>query len=344
MNTPLAATVALAAAGLLAASAAAQNDRVRTLDGYESGEVTDVSPLEVTLQRGSRAQQIPVSEVRSVQFGGEPDALTQARVNALNGGYEQALAALESVPASELSNPYVRQEVEFYRAYAAAKLALQGAGSVSDAGKRLGAFVSQHRQSFHRLEASELLGDLLMAVGNHAAAQNQYELLGKTPWPAVKARGAVLVGQALQAQGKHAEALSSFQSALDIAGETPDALPQRDQALLGRAVSLGATGKVDQGAQLARQVILEAEGDSPGLRAKAYNALGACYLQAEKPKDALFAYLHVDLLYNGQPDAHAEALYHLASLWEEIGKPIEARAARQTLKNRYAATSWARRL
>jgi hypothetical protein len=80
------------------------------------------------------------------------------------------------------------------------------------------------------------------------------------------------------------------------------------------------------------------------LLAAAYNALGACHLQAGQSKDALFAYLHTDLLYRRAGEPHAEALFHLSSLWEEIGQEGEARQARAMLKELYPGTRWARQL
>ena len=70
--------------------------------------------------------------------------------------------------------------------------------------------------------------------------------------------------------------------------------------------------------------------------------LRRCHVASNKPKDALLAFLHVDVLYNTVPASHAEALAKLVPLWEAIGKPGRAREARQLLRERYPNSRWAR--
>src|SRR3990172_7688127 len=74
----------------VAEQAAAQSisDRVRLGRGSETGEMTEMTPLGVTLSKGLPGNQtIAVNEIKSVIFDGEPAELSQARVNAANGAY-----------------------------------------------------------------------------------------------------------------------------------------------------------------------------------------------------------------------------------------------------------------
>jgi len=48
------------------------------------------------------------------------------------------------------------------------------------------------------------------------------------------------------------------------------------------------------------------------------------------------------VLYSTVPDAHAEALSHLATLWDAVGQSARARQARQTLNQRYGGSRWAK--
>ncbi|QDU88211.1 hypothetical protein Pla175_15830 [Pirellulimonas nuda] len=329
---------------LFATGASAQNDRVRTFTSTIAGEVTETSPMAVTVRRGSTDVQAPVNEIRSVVFGDEPSALTQARVNAENGGYAKALEKLQTIDVSSVKNELISQEVEYYKAMCAARLALLGEGSVQDSGRALAGFLSQNRNSYHYLEGTELLGDLLAAAGAYDKAEAYYDQLARTPWPAYKMRAGVLAGRALQAQEKHAEALERFEAALAVAAEDdPTAKPQMLAATLGKAVSMAATGKPEEGVKLIQQVIRDADPDQKELLAAAYNALGSAYLAAGQEKDAFYAFLHVEELLKTVAPARAEALYHLGSLWEVVGKPNEARQARQTLKQQYGNTVWAKK-
>ena len=102
------------------------------------------------------------------------------------------------------------------------------------------------------------------------------------------------------------------------------------------------TDDLEQGVQLIEEVIRDADPQDNQLHALAYNALGRSYQQAGKSKEALLAFLHVDLLYSTVADAHAEALSYLAPLWDAIGQEGRAREARQKLKENYANSRWAK--
>jgi tetratricopeptide (TPR) repeat protein len=180
-----------------------------------------------------------------------------------------------------------------------------------------------------------------MADGRFEPAQRQYAELGKAPWPDYKMRAAVAVGRTLQAQGKHAEAIAQFDSALAISDNGGDAENQRLSATLAKAVSQAETGAIEQAVASIEDIIQKAEPDQKELHARAYNALGSCYEKAGKTKDALLAFLHVDVLYNTVPEAHAEALAHLVPLWEAVGQRERARESRALLQERYAGSAWA---
>lgn len=326
-------------------TASAQSvDRIRMVRGTESGSITKMTPLAVSISSGGVEKDVAVPEIRSIIFKGEPPELTQARLNATNGAYEAALSMLESINMNQVRGEFIEQEIEFYKAFCLTKLAMVGSRPIPEAGKSLTTFVSSNPQNYHFLEATELLGDLLVAMGNYPAAQQRYELLARSPWPSYQMRSGILVGEALLAQKKYSEALQQFQTVLKIEDETPEGKQQRLAAQLGLGVASAATGKVDEGIRTVEEVIKNAEPENANLLAQAYNALGACYIQASRPKDALYAYLHTDLLYGRIAECHAEALYHLAPLWEAIGQDGEARKARQALENQYPASRWARQL
>ncbi len=319
-------------------------DRIRTTRGSESGEVVKMSPIAVTIEQRSETTDVPVTEIRSIIFRGEPAELTQGRLNATNGGYEAALNRLEAINVRNIRGDFIKQEVEFYKAYAKAKLSLVDPKSIREAGTELNSFVTSYPNNYHFLEATELLGDLLANMGNYNAAQSKYQLLGKAPWPEYKMRAAVLVGQALLAQEEYDNALAQFDAALKIEDDSPGGKAQRLAAQLGKAVATAATGNVAAGLQSVEQVIRDADPENAELLAQAYNALGACYEQSGQPKNALYAYLHTDLLYGRVAEQHAEALAKLVPLWESVGQEGEARRARQTLLEQYPASRWAQRL
>jgi tetratricopeptide (TPR) repeat protein len=323
--------------------AAGVTDRVRLVKGSESGEVSESTPLEVTLNKGeANNRTVAVNQVKAILFDGEPSELSQARVSVSNGAFAKASQLLEKIDSSKLKRDLIKQDVEFYQAITAARLALGGEGDVLDAGRKLNTFVRSYPNSFHYLEASEIMGDLLMASGRFENAQKQYAELAKAPWPDYKMRAAVATGRSLQAQNKHPEAIQQFDSAIAMVDDGPDAQNQKLAATLGKAISLADTGKVDEAAGMIEKIIQDADPQQRELHARAYNALGSCYEKAKRNKEALIAFLHVDVLYNTVPEAHAEALSHLVPLWHELGQDDRSRESRELLQQRYAASKWAK--
>ncbi len=342
---------AMALALLLAATSWAQAQsfdsvkRSPEAGGSVSGKVTKVGALEVTVNKNGIDEQVPVNTIEYIQFAGEPSDLSFGRISARNGRYEDALETLSKINTAELSNDVLRGDVDFYKALCAAKLALAGAGSVPDAGKQMYSFEQKYGTgSYHYLEASEILGDLFVALGRYDQAEKYYDRLSKPSWPDYKVRSGVLVGRALQAQGKHAEAIARFDQVLQINAPTPEAEKQKLAATLGKAVSIASSdnGNVDQALKMVLDVIKQADPENAILHGRAYNALGNCYLKAGKSKDALLAFLHTDVLYNSNPEAHAEALAHLSKLWDQAGQADRGRQAASLLKSRYPGSTWAK--
>jgi tetratricopeptide (TPR) repeat protein len=327
------------------AAAAGTTDRVRLVRGSESGEVTAMTPLEVTINKGLPGDRaIAVNQIKSIVFDGEPGELAQARVSAGNGALAKAMQLLNKVDASQVHRDFVRQDLEFYKASCAARLALGGEGQIADAGKLLNLFVRNNPRNFHYLEATELMGDLLMAAGRFENAEKQYAELAKTPWPDYRMRSAVNVGRTLQAQNKHAEAIKQFDAALAIPDEGADAQTQKAAASLGKAVSLAETGKVDEAAGAIEKIIRDTDPQQNELQARAHIALGKCYEKANRKNEALYAFLYVDVVFNTVPELHAEALAHLVPLWKAVGQEERSREAREMLLQRYANSRWAKQV
>jgi tetratricopeptide (TPR) repeat protein len=325
------------------ADAAGIVDRVRFGRNSDAGEVVETTPIEITLDKGAGGtRKLAVNELRSLLFDGEPTQLTQARLNVRNGGYATALDTLNEIDLARIDRDLVREDVEFYKAICAAKLALGGTGKIADAGRQLNEFVRTHPQNFHYLEAVEVMGDLLMASDKFERAERQYAELAKAPWPDFQMRAGVLTGRSLQAQGKHAEAIQQFDAVLALTDDSEPARDQKFSATLGKAMSLAETGHLDDAVRMIEGVIQNANPEQKELQARAYNALGACYEQAGQAKDALLAFLHVDVLYSTVPEAHAEALTHLIPLWRSVGQEARAREAQQVLDDRYAGSRSAR--
>jgi len=303
------------------------------------GEIKLMTPLEVELKTGKK---VAVNEIVFISYDREPAGLKTVRTALLAGRYEDALASLEKVNAEEQNRPEIKQDIEFYAALCRAELALGGSGDVIAAGRLMDAFVKTHRGSYHWLKANEVVGDLLVANGRHDQAEKYYAELGKAPWPDYKMRAGVAVGRARLAQKKTAEALEAFEGVLKIDATGELMQLERLAAMVGKARCQTDNKQYDEAIKTLNDVIAKVNPEQVELNARAYNALGTALKDAGRVKEALLAFLHVDVLYFTVPEQHAEALANLAGLWEKARKPERADRARRMLEERYKNSPWAK--
>lgn len=346
MNASFRATLALllVAAGTTCWAA----DKVKPLQGTQStGKLTLISPTEIVLELGSKKTTFAVNEVDTVQFDTEPNDLTQARIAVRAGRYDDAVTALAKIDTSSIKRADITRDVDYYKALAAVRLALAGTGSKAEAGKKLLAFEKANTESFHYFEACEAIGDLLVALNRFDQAETYYNKLADAPWKDYQLRASVLAGRALVSQKQYQAAIDKFDTVLDTAGKATEgaaakeAQRQKLAATMGKAAALMGLKKNAEAVKLAQQTINEADSDNLEAHARAYLILGNCYLAEGKKKDALLAFLHVDLLYARFPDLHAEALAHLSTLWAELDKTDRANQAKAQLKEKYPNSVWA---
>ena len=320
----------------LVATAACADDTVRTVGNKTLRcTVTGITATEVTLEQNSISETVPVNEVELIAFDGEPPALTRARSEATAGKFDEALASLERLDPASYKRLELRQEIDFYKAYVPAQLALLGSGKINEAASAMFAFAKSHTTSWHYYEACQVVGDLAVAVKNYQVAQTYYGNLSKAPWPDFKMRANVALAYALVAQGKMADALPLFEAVLssDARGDLADR--QKLAATLGKARCLASAQKLDEAVKMVREVIANSSPEDVALNAQAYNALGGIYRKSHKTDDALLAFLHVELLYPSIPKERIEALENLKDLWTDKQRPDRARETERILRDEY---------
>ncbi|MEZ6091876.1 MAG: tetratricopeptide repeat protein [Pirellulaceae bacterium] len=323
--------------------ATAQFDQVYPLRGAPlNGEVVGSTKTSVTIKVQGSDRELPVNEVRRVAFKEDPPELKQARSRVETGNFQAALDDLKKINVSTVVRPEIRQDLQFHLALCEGKLALSSGGDQSKAAGAMFAFVRAAPDSYHFFAAAETLGDLAVALGKPAEATKYYGAIASlAPWPEYKMHGAMLEARALLAQNNFAEAQKKFESIASASASSPEINRQKLLAEVGKARCLVETGSADAALKAIQQVIGENDESDSELFGRAYNALGACYLKLNKPKEALMAFLHSDVLFHAIPEIHAEALYHLSKLWEQAKNPDRAVAAKNLLVDRYAGSRWA---
>jgi tetratricopeptide (TPR) repeat protein len=294
----------------------------------------------VVAQSQGGPKQYALNEIKFVQLPGEPKDLMDVRQAALRGQFDQVIETLDKIAPADLKTEKLRQEVDFYRSLALARIASAGGGDRAAAGRALLAYITANKDSHHYYDANEAAGDLLVSMQRFDQAPRYYSELASAPWPDAKMRAALAIGRSLQAQDKHDEAIKQFEEVAktDAKGKSAETLALA--ARIGTAKSTVALGRTEEGIKLLKDLIAQAPADNVAAHALAYNALGEAYQKIGQPKEALYAYLHTDVLYNQSAEQHAEALYHLKELWQQTSQPERAKEAGDMLKTRYASSRW----
>lgn len=334
---PYVALVALVA-WLVVAAAASAVDTVRLHEGQVVGRVLEVGPTKVRVDRGSSGvEEVDTNRIEMILYESELSVLKTAKLAIIGGRYEDALESLSRLELGAGERAEIKQDVQFYLALCKARLALAANDqqAITEAGQLMVAFINGNAESYHFYEACALVGDMLVAVGKYAPAQQYYERLASAPWPEYQMRAGVAIGSALLAENKTAEALQRFEKVLQIDAAGAEANAQRLAATLGKARCLAAEGKSDEAIQLVQNVIAKAGPEDKQLRARAYNALGLAYRQADKLKDAVLAYLHTHVLYFSSPAEHVEALENLVDLFNQLRQRERADEMAKVLQERY---------
>lgn len=322
-------------------------DTLKTDKGNLTGRIVGIDSKAVKFQKitgNSLAKEIPINQILMIYFGDEPRDLKKAKNYVLTGQYREALDSLERIKPNQIKRPEVKQDIGFYKAICSTKLALGGSLKIAEAGKLMKAFADENPNSYHYFDASEAVGDLLVAFRQYPQAEQYYARLQAAPWPDYQMRGGVAVGWARLDQGKAEQAAEVFDKIIDFKAEGAAAERQRMFARAGKAGTLVAVKKSAEAIKIVEEVIKKTDPEDAPLLARAYNVLGAAERQAGRNKEALLAFLRVDVLYSAQPNAHAEALANLIDLWEQIHQTERANRAKQILLDRYPDSTWAEKI
>ncbi len=344
-SRPLACLLAWVLTACVCQNITRANDRLYPKQGVSvQGEIVELSPAQVTIAVRGKNQVFAMDEVSKITFDDEPTGLDRAREQVRLGQYEQALEELKKISLSGISNPRVREDVQFYRYYCEGRLGLAGNGDTKAAIKGLLAVYSANRNTHHLYELNEMLGELALAVGQPDTASNYFKALLSAPSPDTKAIGVYRLGEVKLAQDKPTEAKIRFQQLVSAQASSPEMARLKSLAEVGLAVCENLAGNSQQALEKLSGMVQKYDSTDQGLFARINNAKGACYLALNQPSRALLSYLQTDLLFFTEAEAHAEALYHLVQLWSQEGQAARAAEARERLISQYASSVWANKL
>ena len=204
-------------------------------------------------------------------------------------------------------------------------------------------FIDSHPKSFHRVPATDQFARLAFAAGRLDAAENEFKKLQQAPWPDYRLKGYFDAGQMQIQVGKLDAAEASFKSIGSIESNDNTSQTYKLLARCELAKIAGLKGNTDAAQKQLEEIIEKENSDKKKLFAYLYNALGAVHQKAGRPKEAAYAYLHTELLFASESEAHAEAVFQLAQIWPKLGDTTRADRARDLLNSRYRNSFWSKK-
>ncbi len=341
----------LGVAVLIAATFAASSLRAEDLidrRGATSalrGDVTEVSRTEVVIKsrNNQREYRVPANEIERLRWQGEPAQLTQARVEERNGQFDKAIATYEAA-RKDAASANLTTDLEFLIARVTALRALADEENYDEAIKLLEKFRTDHPSSFRYFESLKLLARLYMAKPDVEKANTTMKLLSEAPWNDFKMEADILQAQVALANGKIEAALAPLDSVLRVTPSTPAEWSRHYDALLAKATCLQKQAKFQEAIDLLTSVLDEAPEEDAKMLAETCVRLGDCYQAAGRTKEAILAYLRVDILFPKQKTHRAEALYYLSRLFAQDGKFDKAADAQARLQQAYPHSPWTAKL
>lgn len=309
------------------------------------GQIIRMDTSSVVIKRTNNEEiTISVADLKSVQFEGEPSSLNQARSNERSGALTAALTKLIDAQKNlSVKNRNAKPNLEFLIARVKAKIALTDPTKTDEAIQALEAFRSANKANFRYLEATLLQASL---HGSKKQTNEGKALLAEVQSSAVpgyQLQAGVDLGRLLLSSGDAAAALKSFEDVITRSQGKPDAATAFYNGMLGQALCLQKQGQTDKAISTLDEVIEQASETQTATLAEAWVRKGDCFRQKNQAKEALMAYLHVDVLYSTEPAQHAEALMRLTELWGPNGHEDRAIEASARLTERYPNSPWAKK-
>lgn len=333
-------------AALAVPSAEAADTVVRKSGGNRvGGEVTAVSKTEITVKPlTGEPVKIPANDIASITWDDAPPDLSLAVSDENGGRLDSALSRLAKSQEAAKSGPAnVKTDIDFLIARVTARQALVDAAKRDDAVQKLEAFLKNSADSFRYYEAVSYLGQVQLAKGDYAAARKAFDALAQSPWKDYKLAATISNARILAAEGKPDESVKAYEDVIATAGDTPAEQARKYEAMVGRARGLAAQSKFAEALTSLDEVTNKGPADDSALQAEAYVLQGNCLQGLSKTKEAILAYLHVDVLFARESALHAESLYQLSRLWRLVQHDDRALDAQAKLVASYPNSEWAKK-
>lgn len=339
--------VTLAAFALLSSAVTFAADTISRRDGTRvSGEITGGNKDSLTIKPTiGDAVTVPASDIVGVEWNNATAEL-RLGISDENGGRFDSAVERVTKSKSDATNAddRLKLEYDFVLARIASRQAMADDAQIDAAIGKLEAFVKAGSDHFRYYEAIDRLGQLQLAKGDFAAATATFEKLAQASSSDYKLAAKIAQGRIQLAQNQADQATRSFDEAIAAAGNSAADQARKYEAMLGKARAQAAQGQHAEALTALEEVTSKAPADATALQAEAYVLEGHSLQALNRNKEAVLAYLHVDILFPRESAYHAEALYHMSRLWKLVQSPERGLEAEAKLTSAYPNSDWAKKL
>lgn len=314
--------------------------------GRVGGKITGGSKTELTIKPPTGdAVNIPANDLQLVDFDDATADLKLGLGDENGGRFDAAIQRVTKSKAdTKGDSPLLKGEFDYVLARITARMALADPAKRDEAITMLQAFQKAHSDHFRYYESVAFLGQVQLAKQDYEAARKTFDVLSQAPWSEAKLASKIASGRILTGENKLDEAVQSFEDAIKSAGTTAADLARKYDAMLGKARALIAQSKHAEALTTLDDVTLNASPEDTALQAEAYVLQGNALQALNRPKEAVLAYLHVDILFKREAGYHAESLYHMARLWKTVQLPERGVEAEAALQSAYPNSEWTKKL
>jgi tetratricopeptide (TPR) repeat protein len=300
--------------------------------GMIRGTVISESFSKVEVKLGNTVTAIPTNEIVSITYDGDPASLEQAKAKESANSLGEAADLYKKAATEASARPFIVEDALFGQVRATTELALNDPSKSAEAIALLETFSRTYKNGRHIGPALESLAKLQLAKENYAGVEQTLAQLSKLPGG--DDRASIFRIKILTRRGNLDQAIVELDK---LIASAPDGSVKKRDAQLAKAESLVTQRKYPEAETLLKGVIKASGAEDAATQAAAHNALGDCLKAAGRPKEALYAYLHTDLLFGKEKDEHARALAQLAQLWRDpqLNRPDRAEEAMERLKQEY---------
>jgi tetratricopeptide (TPR) repeat protein len=303
--------------------------------GRVRGTIQSESPAEVVVRLGANTITVPTDQIVSVRYDGQPPSMALAESNEAGGQLAKAADFYKKAAAESEAKPLIAQAARFKQAEVTADLALADPSRAAEAVTLLEGFIRSFPASRQTVAALESLARLQLQKGDFTQVEKTIGSLAKIP--AGADRAAVLRARVSAKKGDHAAAIAELDRLIKAA---PAGSVRQREARLARAESLAGLKQFPEAEAEVRAVIKAVPAEDVTAQSAAYNTLGDCLHAAGRPKDALLAFLHTDVLYAKDKEQHPRALAQISKIWRELKRDDRADEVLQKLKQEYPQSPW----